>query len=143
MSKSLARRENLLRYPWQISEDYDALVTKIVGLSADVLHRWERLRENEPQAPPPEASLVSRADKIWRNAFPGRQIDINWRVRVTSKLSSSKAAYDAQQMSDGERTAFYLILAALNAAPGPVVVDEPTTHLHPELARLLWNAIEL
>ena len=36
----------------------------------------------------------------------------------------------------------YLALSCFDAAPGIVVVDEPTIHFHPELARRFWNAVE-
>ncbi|OGX82896.1 hypothetical protein BEN49_13155 [Hymenobacter coccineus] len=53
------------------------------------------------------------------------------------------SAYEASEMSDGERIAFYLIGQCL-AAPidSIIVVDEPEIHLNRVIQARLWDAIE-
>jgi hypothetical protein len=45
-------------------------------------------------------------------------------------------------MSDGERTALFLILRVLSANSDNIIVDEPEVHFHPLLARAIWNELE-
>jgi AAA domain, putative AbiEii toxin, Type IV TA system len=45
-------------------------------------------------------------------------------------------------MSEGERTALYLITRIVDSSKNIIVVDEPEIHFHPLLARAFWNAME-
>jgi hypothetical protein len=135
-------RTHLLREPWQMATEFDQVFVKMLADTAGSSLRSERARETDPQAPAPPPTPIGRVDRLWREVFPARHLDINPGLDVVSTLSGAEAHYPAAEMSDGERTALYLALACLDAKPGVVIVDEPTIHLHPELARRFWNAVE-
>lgn len=52
--------------------------------------------------------------------------------------------YDFNQMSDGERQAFYFIASVLvNENDGYIIVDEPENHLNSQVCKLLWDKLEI
>jgi len=92
---------------------------------------------------PPETKL-DLVKRIWQSVLPDKELVIgSGKVEVKSNDRSTEA-YNASEMSDGERIVFYLIGECLAAPEGAaIVVDEPEMHLHKSIQASLWDAIEL
>ncbi len=57
--------------------------------------------------------------------------------------SGESSEYSASELSDGERSVFYLVAQALLAAPGSlIIVDEPELHISRSILSALWDEIE-
>jgi AAA domain, putative AbiEii toxin, Type IV TA system len=92
----------------------------------------------------PEITGLKKLERLWRLTFPGRKLDLSTydpKVRW-SHTSRTTEHYNANEMSDGERGALYLITRILRASPGVVIVDEPEVHFHALLARSFWDVAE-
>jgi len=94
--------------------------------------------------PPIPATKLRIVMELWEEVFPHRRLD----ETETGKLKAyppdaPEEDYNAAELSDGERVAFYLIGECM-AAPedGIIVVDEPEIHLHRSIQSDLWDAIE-
>jgi ABC-type cobalamin/Fe3+-siderophores transport system ATPase subunit len=78
---------------------------------------------------------------IWENINPQMQLIItgdNIEVRT-----GTSAPYNCAQMSDGERSMFYLIGQALCTKPNSILItDEPELHMHKAIMGKLWDEIE-
>nr|WP_272886900.1 AAA family ATPase [Phenylobacterium aquaticum] len=92
----------------------------------------------------PEVTRLQKLTRLWALIFPGRELDLStYEPKVSWKHPDrTTEPYSANQMSDGERGAMYLITRILRAAPGVVIVDEPEVHFHALLARAFWDIIE-
>jgi len=79
---------------------------------------------------------------IWEALLPHRKLVIeNGQIKVLNPASNS--SYQARQMSDGERVAFYLMAQCLCVPDDSIViVDEPEIHLHKSLMNEFWSKIE-
>ncbi len=81
--------------------------------------------------------------RLWEEIFPHRKLDIGGGEINTHPPESPDSVYNAQEMSDGERVALYLIGECLAPSDdGIIVVDEPEIHLHRSIQSDLWEAIE-
>lgn len=79
--------------------------------------------------------------KIWGRILPHRTLKItgdNVEVAADGQL-----AYNAAEMSDGERAIFYMLGQVLVAEPDSVLIfDEPELHVHRAILSKLWDEIE-
>ncbi|MBW3630092.1 MAG: ATP-binding protein [Gemmatimonadetes bacterium] len=118
-------------------------MTKFKAEDAQSAVEYRDRSYKEPGGPPPSTKLTVLTD-FWGEHFPGRSIDFSsYRPTAVSKLADGgAAAYPVSRMSDGERVALYLAATILDAPAGLLIVDEPEVHLHPVLARRLWDAFE-
>ena len=79
---------------------------------------------------------------IWQRLLPHRQLVITGDDIQVSAIEGS-GTYPASEMSDGERSIFYLIAQALVAADNSLlIIDEPELHVHPSIISSLWDEIE-
>jgi hypothetical protein len=123
--------------------DYRELMVYLFSEEFEESTRYRRkAKENGMDSPPPTTKL-DVVKRLWEEIFPHRKLDIGGGEINTHPPESPDSAYNAQEMSDGERVALYLIGECL-AAPedGTVVVDEPEIHLHRSIQSDLWDAIE-
>lgn len=51
-------------------------------------------------------------------------------------------SYQPNQLSDGELVSFYMIARILDSTAKILIIDEPEIHMHPFLAKSLWDALE-
>jgi len=76
----------------------------------------------------PHRKLVRKAGKIETYPTGGNPTD----------------AYNASEMSDGERVIFYLIGEVVSVLKDSlIIIDEPEMHIHKALLKHLWDEIEL
>lgn len=81
--------------------------------------------------------------EVWNSVFPHRKIKLEDACIKVALPNDETATYQANNMSDGERVAIYLIGQCLIApAKTIVVIDEPEIHLHKTIMHKLWDEIE-
>lgn len=88
--------------------------------------------------------ITDKLQRIWRNVFPHRDIDISdGKVSVSFEKNGQVIKYEGRDMSDGERVGLYLIAQALSVPENKIIIiDEPEIHLHRSIMNRLWTAIE-
>lgn len=130
--------------PWQQGNDIHQLMQKIFAQDAEVSFEFtQAARRGESRETRPPDTNASRVCDLWARVFTGRRLVFGAAPSVVSLHSGSEQKYEATKMSDGERAAFYLTCAVIDAPPGILVIDEPDTYLHPVLMRQLWDELEL
>lgn len=79
-----------------------------------------------------------------KEVFPKRKLTVDRnKIIVKSNLASeSVQSYQPNQLSDGELVSFYMIARILDSTAKILIIDEPEIHLHPFLAKSLWDALE-
>ena len=110
---------------------------------AATIYRVKALETKGAAGIPPSTRLDVLV-RLWGLIFPGREIDLTGyqpKASWTNGLRSPDK-YSVASMSDGERSALYLIARILRSPPGVVVVDEPEIHFHSLLARQFWDVLE-
>ncbi|WP_256644395.1 AAA family ATPase [Stenotrophomonas sp. 9(2022)] len=89
-----------------------------------------------------KATKFETLSDIWHRLLPHRRLVITGddiQVSITGKLDT----YPGSEMSDGERSIFYLLAQALIAAESSLlIVDEPELHVHPSIMSKLWDEVE-
>lgn len=101
---------------------------------------YNRLRGGDTSAP--TLTKFAKLRTIWERLLPHRKLEITGDdIRV--KVTGSQDTYSAKDMSDGERSIFYMLGQALAIEPDLlVIVDEPELHIHPSIMASLWDEIE-
>ena len=90
---------------------------------------------------------ITNADKVfqvWNHIFLDKELsfDIDWKIKVKSKIDTN-IVYEIENLSDGERSALYLITKCVFAPENwIIIVDEWETHLNSALLNDLWDQIE-
>lgn len=130
---------------WQRSNEIQHLMSEILADDRElaVQYRDEHLANpsDEPDIKLSETRL-RRIVKIWNRHFPGRRISLDYQPVVERQIDKEVVTYPIAHMSEGERTALYLITRVISCGKDIVLVDEPETFFHPLLARNLWNDLE-
>lgn len=122
--------------------DFDHVVAALYAdeNQISVLHRQAHLKD--PAVKPPATKLDS-LKTIWHALLPHRQLVTKDGTIEVEPLGVAGRAYDAGELSDGERVIFYLIGQALLAkADTLLIVDEPELHINRAILAKLWDAIE-
>ena len=88
-----------------------------------------------------EPTKFERMKEIFERLLPHRTLILSGdTIRVSAREG---VPYSASDMSDGERSIFYMVGQALVAANGSLlIVDEPELHIHPSIMSKLWDEIE-
>jgi energy-coupling factor transporter ATP-binding protein EcfA2 len=130
---------------WNQASDLPSLLSEILAEDSNCAKAFRNKYEESPSTIPDEKYINTRLrkiQKIWDKHFPGRSITIDYTPIVNRAQKSGKTAYSIAHMSEGERTAFYLIARVVSCRKKVIIVDEPESFLHPLLARNLWNDLE-
>lgn len=121
--------------------DYDFLIQSLFADQANTslqTHKNARAGMGQPVA----ATKFERLVEIWDRILPHRKLDITGDDIQVSAVGVDQK-YRAADMSDGERSVFYLIGQTLVAAPNSVIIfDEPELHIHRSIMSRLWDELE-
>lgn len=120
-----------------LQSDYDKLLIALISEEAEV---GAKFKQNKIQ----KESIKTNLDyiiEIWNKLLPHRKIKIDGlKISVTNNSSS----YQLSELSDGEKTIFYLLGQCLSAPKQSlIIVDEPDIHIHKAILSLLFNYIEI
>jgi hypothetical protein len=129
--------------PWELASDFDFALAQLLADDGDAARNYRHTHKTGGSVQDIEATPLERAEDLWKAIFPGRSLEWKDWSPVVHNDRQEIITYGANQMSDGERAALYLVSKVLLAAPGTVlVIDEPETHFHSELAVRFWDALE-
>lgn len=139
-----SQSRDLLSRHWTMSNEINSLFSKLLAEDATSATKLrDSLAAQTAQQPVIETTNLMQLKAIWRDLFPGRQIQFEaYSPKVESTFASKSIVYPAPQMSDGERVALYLGARVLNAKSGLIVIDEPEVHFHSRLAVRFWNIMQ-
>jgi ABC-type lipoprotein export system ATPase subunit len=124
--------------------DFEELVVYLFSDEHRVSTRFRKqaLISNVYISPP--ISLLDQVKEIWESVITHRELIIDEGTVKARPKGEASGNYQASEMSDGERAAFYLIGQCLTRPEGSIIiVDEPEVHLHRAVQISLWNAIEI
>ena len=138
--------QQVLNAHWRQSFELSFLMAEILAEDRESAVTYREERERNPEVRPHEKLTNTRLRKIiriWNRHFPGRTIQMGYQPTVRRTMKDGAIAeYSIAQMSEGERTAFYLAARVFSCESSVMVVDEPETFFHPLLARNLWSDLE-
>lgn len=144
-NKYLRWRDN---YTTMLVNDFENVLAALIALKNNDNEEFvTQCREAEEQGLPyPEIPLTAldKLQIIWKGIFPQRDLIVkDSRFFAVMEKDGNKIEYLANQMSDGERSALYLIAQVL-CVPlhKTLIIDEPEIHLHRSLMNKLWLALE-
>jgi AAA domain, putative AbiEii toxin, Type IV TA system/Protein of unknown function (DUF4435) len=127
-----------------LQNDFDKLLIFLFTEEFEKSTRYrQQARDPQRRQEGPPETLLDTIKRLWEDVLPHRELLFRaGKIEVQLK-GDAGSLYNAAEMSDGERVAFYLIGQSLASKPdGIVVVDEPEIHLHRSLQARLWDAIE-
>lgn len=144
-NKYLRWRDN---YTTMLVNDFENVLAALIALKNNDNEEFvTQCREAEEQGLPyPEIPLTAldKLQIIWKGIFPQRDLIVkDSRFFAVMEKDGNKIEYLANQMSDGERSALYLIAQVL-CVPlhKTLIIDEPEIHLHRSLMNKLWLSLE-
>lgn len=124
-------------------DDYSKLMVYLFSEDYEKSTKYRSEAKQTKRRIEPPKTMLDIVKRIWESLLPHRELIIGGGNIEAKTKDDVKGTYNASEMSDGERVAFYLIGQCL-AAPkeGIIVIDEPEIHLHRSIQSSLWNAIE-
>lgn len=140
---------NQIKWNWgknttTLVDDYASVLAAVFArMTNEQKHYFDTCRNSEKdnvEKPHTPQIISDKIIDIWDNVFPHRKIIIEDN-KIFASLDGS--TYHAQNMSDGERVAIYLMAQCL-VAPDymTLIIDEPEIHLHKSIMHKLWDKIE-
>lgn len=130
--------------PWKQTDSLYAVLGLLIDDDEQYSVQFRRLlREAAPGTLPTTDTRLDRLVALWNDLLPGRVImQERDRFQVIPQPTAGPL-YPASHLSDGERAVLFAVARVLFAPKGgPIIVDEPEMHLHPLLARDLWDRLE-
>jgi ABC-type cobalamin/Fe3+-siderophores transport system ATPase subunit len=136
------------RSKWQsnpvtsLLDDFHPLLTYLFTDDYEISTKYRKDSIANPGITAP-VTILDRIVRAWTQVLPHRQLNISVGQVTAQSSDINTAPYQAREMSDGERVAFYLIGQCLSAPLNNIiVVDEPEIHLHRVIQARLWDTIE-
>lgn len=124
-----------------ILDDYNQLVQSLFAEQANTsLTTHQHARAGLMQAASP--TKFEKLIEIWDRILPHRKLAITG-DDIKAFVAGTETKYTAADMSDGERSIFYLIGQVLAAAQDSLIIfDEPELHIHRSIMSRLWDELE-
>lgn len=119
-----------------LQTDFDKLMTAFFSEEAD---SGARFRQNPSNSRP--TTNIEIALKLWNKILTHRRLEIDGlKIRV---YTSNKSSYEISELSEGERSLFYIIGKCLFAKNNSlIIIDEPDIHIHKAIIASFFDAIE-
>lgn len=123
--------------------DYDKLMTLLHTEEYEESVKFKDCYTPGSALPKPVTNL-DRVQQVWEKLLPHRRlVKRAGKIVVIPTTGGTVNAYNAMEMSDGERVIFYLIGEVICAKQGSlIIIDEPEMHIHKSLTKKLWDEIE-
>lgn len=88
-----------------------------------------------------QPTKFERLKAVWERLLPHRELVFSG-DNIEVRVPGTETIYSASEMSDGERSVFYLTGQALMAAENSLlVIDEPELHVHRSIINRLWDEL--
>lgn len=139
-----SQKANARNNYWEMSAEFDWMLSQLLAQHAGATMKFHRQLTKDPNSfTETPTTPLSKVEQIWSKVFEGREISFDeWTPMIKNVTTGNEYSYNGTYMSDGEKSALYLIGRILLADSGVVVVDEPETHFHSLLAVRLWDVLE-
>jgi tRNA A37 threonylcarbamoyladenosine biosynthesis protein TsaE len=124
--------------------DYERLMVYLFSDHTEESAKYLTASKSTVDKVEPPITKLDLVKQVWEKVLPHRELILGGlRIQTCVKGGDKDKAYNASEMSDGERVIFYLIGQCL-AAPkdGIIIIDEPEIHLHKSVQVPLWREIE-
>jgi ABC-type cobalamin/Fe3+-siderophores transport system ATPase subunit len=129
--------------PWEIVTDFDYVLAQLLADDGDAARSFRDDVKSGKGADLGSLTALESVESLWSKVFEGRSLRWEDWAPLISNEAHEGGPYSANQMSDGERAALYLVSKVMLTAQGSVIfVDEPETHFHSLLAIRLWDELE-
>lgn len=127
----------------QSLNDFQELMVYLFSEEFEESTQYRQKAKKEEEVSDPPTTKLDTVKRLWEGIFPHRRLGSGSGKINVYPPEDPDASYNAREMSDGERVAFYLIGECM-AAPtqGIIVIDEPEIHLHRSIQSDLWDAVE-
>lgn len=90
----------------------------------------------------PKKTKLDKTQKIWEELFPHSRLKREGE-KIFVLSTDRPGSYNALEMSQGEKVAFYLIASALFAPKQAIIlIEDPEIYLHRSIMNVIWNKIE-
>ena len=122
--------------------DFDRLLQYLFAeqTNISIKHYQNYLSKNSVEIEKPKLYKLKEA---WEVLLPHRILHITGDNIYVSTVTESSSKYLASEMSDGERSIFYILGQVLSANEGSILIfDEPELHIHKSIISNLWDEIE-
>lgn len=117
--------------------DYEKLM---VLLHTD---EYEQLLNSKINSDTKTKTKFDTIKRIWEQILPHRKLKIKAGTIETYPLGKEASAYNASEMSDGERVIFYLIGEVICVPENSIIIiDEPEMHIHSSLIKPFFDSLE-
>lgn len=124
-------------------DDYTNVISTVLSVEmTEGQKAIEYIRKNGGERIPDDypESILEKIYAVWKDLFPHRDLVVEG-TAVKARLGDEN--YRGKYMSDGERSAFYLIAYSLIVPDGSfLIIDEPELHFHRALTTRLFDKIE-
>ena len=121
--------------------DFDYLIQALFAEQSNKsleTHKKVRSGDNSPAEP----TKFEILEEVWEQLLPHRKLHISGDDIQVSVMADGDL-YSGSEMSDGERTVFYMLGQTLVAAKNSLIIfDEPELHVHPSIMSRLWDETE-
>lgn len=123
--------------------DYEKLMVYLFSDHTEESAKYLSASKATDEKVEPPITKLDLVKQVWEKVLSHRELILGGLRIQTCVKGDKEKAYNASEMSDGERVIFYLIGQCL-AAPrgGIIIIDEPELHLHKSVQAPLWREIE-
>jgi energy-coupling factor transporter ATP-binding protein EcfA2 len=122
--------------------DFDHLIAALYAEENNISVKFRQ----DVRANPATQVATTKLDilrEIWQEILPHRTLIVQASDVKTAPAGQLDAAYNAAEMSDGERVIFYLLgQALLVPANAILIIDEPELHINKSVLAKLFDKIE-
>lgn len=127
-------------YATVLFSNYNAIIQLLFANQSNIALQTHNNAHAKNDAPL-QKTFFQRLNDIWNRIFPNKQLLITGDDIQVQNLNQTP--YSASEMSDGERSVFYLLGQTFVADSGTVLIfDEPEQHLHRSIMSRLWDELE-
>lgn len=139
------RQRNLARWGGKASthllNDIDFVVQALFAEQSNKsLNSHKEARKGNTSRPEPTKFEI--LTEIWERLLPHRKLDISG-DDISVSITGEETNYSASEMSDGERSVFYMLGQVLVIPRNSLLIfDEPELHVHRSIISKLWDELE-
>lgn len=121
-----------------LQNDFDKVLIALISEEAEL---GAKFRQNKIKSDETKTKL-DLVIEIWNKLLPHRKINIEG-LKLSVHCDNSPE-YAISELSDGEKTIFYLLSQCLLTLENSlIIVDEPDIHIHKSILKNLFNEIEV
>ena len=148
LSNQMDNQENQWRSrPWHPTEEINFALSEIIQEHNNELNaRNDKARLNGTPIEPVTNTKLIQLQDLWTRLFPKRKLEVTTFFPKVQSIepndSKVMVSYSPRDMSDGERTIFYMVARVMTARKAVILIDEPELHMHSRLAVEFWDEAE-